>query len=429
LKTKIYLFDSNGNNYVYSGYTGLVLEYSPRIKDFLENQSDDAELEELLLNDVSQKMNIRGFEDKPFIRSLTVFITNLCNLDCSYCYNKVNNVNDAQRMDFSLFKRTIDYVLENFQHDNYITISFFGGEPLLNFDFIQESVTYLREIEDHRLVKFRFALTTNGTVLNDEITKFLVSNDFKIMISIDGDRETHNQQRKFLNSSGSFDEVINNSKILSRYINLTARVTIVDLNTDLVRLYESLANEGFKEVNFELISTDKLHGKESYCQLSVRITDLADYVLKMLNTKQLINICNFNNKLSNIHNGNVSIFPCVAGIKSYAISVNGEIYLCHRFNNVNRYKWGDTKYGINKEKRLDFLQGHIVHKRNNSNCGNCWASILCGGDCYHTSYMENQDAYKTSKIHCFFNKELIKNSLRIYASLPEETKIIFENRN
>lgn len=423
--SKIYSFESDKNQYIYSGYTGLLIENNSRIRDFLFNNKEDNELKNYIYGNTSKN---KQMPYESFLSSITVFCTNFCNLSCSYCYHKENNFTFSENMNVGLFIETVEYMLQNMKYGEYVNIFFFGGEPLLNFSFIKESVSLLENLEEKYSTKFTYSLTTNGTVFRDEIIDFILEKQIGLMISIDGKKEVHDKTRKFINGKGSYDTIIKNVQEISKYMRVPARVTITDLNTDLIELYEELIEKGFSSVTIAVVSTkdNKFDFEAEKETLSIRLREMADYTFKKLSNKELIPFTNYANSLKKIHKGLKSYHPCSSLKGSYTLSAKGDFYLCHRFNNLDEYTFGNFANGLDKKRVEDFVINHSIVNRNNS-CSNCWAASLCGGLCYHAAYTENNNTRDINNLECFFNKEVIKNSLYIYSLLDEEIRETLDN--
>ena len=415
-----YRFSVNDDQFLYSAYTGILLKVDDRVESFL-NGTEDSEVEKVLIGGETKQQLLIDQEDKPTISGLTVFITNYCNLDCAYCYNKENNVDRSEQMDISVFEKALSYIFENLNYYRIFTIQYFGGEPLLNVKFIRESIALAKEFEKKYDVKFAYSITTNGTVFTEEIKQLLVDNKFNVLVSVDGDREVHNKSRKFVNGEGSFDTILKNLQELSKYIKVQARPTITNIDTDLVALYKNLVEYGFSASNFEIVSSKEFpfdFDKDAEI-LQRRIRDFGDFILEEIKQNRGLKNNIFAKTLWFLHNGIKRTYCCNAGAKHYSLTPKGELYLCHRFNNVEQFKWGDVETGLDIKKRENYLREHHVTVRNES-CKNCWARNLCGGGCYHAAYTVCGDTKQISDIHCFYTKELIKCSLRIYASLTSD---------
>jgi uncharacterized protein len=425
--SKLYAFRSDaGKELIYSGITGLILEYNNRIKNFVEQKKDDEELTEFLFG---EKANNNVFPTDKYFDTLMLFTTNKCNLTCSYCYERATDLCNTKEMNLATLKDTIVYFLENFSHPKVINIVFFGGEPLLNISFIKNSMELFNDFANKYNVRFSYGLTTNGTVFNDEVLELLLHNNIRIQVSIDGPENIHNSHRKFLNGQGSYENVVANVKKLSEYFDVSARVTITDYDIDLIKMYEELENKGFSRVKIECASDKSL--KENSNELnsfSKRLRIFAQYFIDNIKHRKIIYFTDFLTHLKNLHFGNKpSSFPCQTGVSKYAIATDGSIYFCHRFNNIPEYKWGDVYNGLENEKRINFLSNHQFSVRANEKCNSCWALRACGGTCYHASYTECGDTNLISNSYCEFRKQIFEKSLYIYGSLSEENKIFLDN--
>jgi len=432
----ITFLNKEGKQFVFSGKTGLVLEYEDSILEYLQKDDlKDEQYEEYLTKELVDfndlKKSLERTDEKPYLTAVTYFITNQCNLNCSYCYEKVSNVDDSLRMDFNTLKDSIKFIEQNFKLKNSMHINFFGGEPLLNFELMKESVTLLDEFGKRNNIFISYGITTNGTIINDEIVEFLANNNIGILVSIDGTKEIHDSNRVYHSGKGSYDVIVENVSKLSPYVKLCARVTIENYDTDLVNLYNHLTDIGFSEVAFSYVSKIDSHITQSdYDAVKTTLSSLAEYFLNQVKEKHLPSIKIFIDTLINLHSGSRSdmrLFPCGAAKNYFAIDPKGDIYVCHRFGNMDNFKWGNIYEGFDEKKQLDFLRDHVLCERGNGECRECWAKYFCGGACYHSSYDSYDDSTKNTKFHCFYMKEVLKNSLYIYTSLSTDEKKIFDN--
>ncbi len=431
--TRFFRFYNNQKNeYLYSGFSGLVVENDEFVKEVIDKPDKASEeMYDCLLSDPFVNTEFSFFQNEPRIDMLTVFTTNQCNLNCSYCFEKVNQIDKSLKLDIKTFKDGIHFFLSNFMHSSIINIGFFGGEPLLNFPFVKEAVDFLEEVERNDKCQFTYSITTNGTLLNSkEIVDFLVSNNFSVTVSIDGNQKEHDKNRVFLNGAGSYQKIIQNVKELSKYVEITARATITSPDTDFVALYKDLHNTGVKEIIIDFVSTKDKDVKKDLSALSENLKIFADYFIESIRQKKIIRIKNFTETLSSIHYGSRNgpkYFPCEAGISYYALNPNGDIYPCHRFNGIQEYRYGNIYGNFIHDRRNAFLSNHIVFVRDGGKCEGCWAKYLCGGTCYNTSYYSEGDSQLNSEIHCNFKREIIKNCLYIYASLQDNERVFLGN--
>jgi uncharacterized protein len=422
-----YIFKNSQNEeFIYSGLTNLILEYNDRVKRVLSGRTQDEEAAKLLLGEAEAEAD-QSFE-KRVVDRLVLFVTNQCNLACSYCFEKAGRLKDINQMDLETLRSTLTYFLDNFDHPGAIRICFFGGEPLLNMSLLKNSISLFDDIAAKYQVRFRFGLTTNGTVMNDDILDFIIANDIRVQVGMDGPETTHNLYRKFSDGRDSYRTVVANVRKLAEYCEVSARVTLTDFNMDLIKTCLELEEIGFSEVKMEYVSDGNFNKRQSLKRFSANLRSFADCFIANIQRKKLVNFALFLIYLKKIHLGShYNRFPCQAGVSQYTVATDGSIYLCHRFNNCSGYKCGDIHRGLDNQKRLAFLREHQKFNRLNSKCRNCWAQSLCGGTCYHVSYTGNGDTRQISDFDCEYRKLVLAQVLYIYASLTENEKLFINN--
>ena len=334
---------------------------------------------------------------------LTLQVTQRCNLDCSYCIysDNYNNRHHADKwMTLEIAKKAIDYYVAHSSDEEEISIGFYGGEPLLAFDFIKECVAYAEEAFEGRKVMYSF--TTNGTLLTDEKLDFLVQYNFAILISLDGPEDVQNRHRKFANSeTGSFetlmkniknlklkyptyfkdhisfntvldqrypladianfmltDETVRDSRFSTSTINDTYANTKIESNSVFVEEYEY---EKFKTF---LWLTEKLSRQE----ISPIMRDVYSDVRKMTILFERYNQESLPYKG---HRGG----PCIPGVRKLFVTVEGKFYPCERVreNSIAPYI-GDVYSGIDEEKAISVLN---IERISTEKCKNCWAYSFC----------------------------------------------------
>jgi uncharacterized protein len=422
-----YLFKNNQNEeFIYSGLTNLIIESNDRVKRVLNERMYDEEAAKLLLGEAESEAD-QSFE-KRVVDRLVLFVTNQCNLACSYCFEKANRLKDIHPMDLETLKNTLTYFLGNFDHPGVVRICFFGGEPLLNMPLLKNSIALFNDIAGKYPVRFRFGLATNGTVLNDDILDFIVANDIKVQVGMDGLETAHNLHRKFSDGRDTYQTVAANVQKLAKYCEVSARITLTDFNMDWIKTCLELEEIGFAEVKMEYVSDGNFHDRLSLERFSANLRSFADWFIVSIQRKKLINFALFMNYLKKIHLGShYNRFPCQAGVSQYTVATDGSIYLCHRFNNCSGHQCGDIYRGLDNEKRLTFLHEHQKRNRFNHKCRNCWAQSLCGGTCYHASFTHNGDTRPISDFDCEYRKLVLAQVLYVYASLTEREKLFIKN--
>lgn len=435
-KNKLLTFRTNNEEYLFSGYTGLLVNCNAELKQALEEPAsiEDEKIKKYIFGEASKcKRQPILSPSETTLQHLSVFATNRCNLKCSYCYERVNNVINSTNMSLDTFKAGIEFFRSQFKIEKPVNIHFFGGEPLMNMKLIREAVDYLKGVEKDNDIHFTYSLTTNGTILNHHnILDFLLKNNFSTMVSIDGFKENHDYYRPYVNGKGSYDKVIKNIQLLSQYQKVVARITLNDMDTDIVKLYEELKENGVWEILVIIVSKkDLLAGQwqETISPLKKRINELENYFLKNIKQKKIVRYRDLLKYLKIIHNGfngKEKMYPCAAGYSSFSLAANGDIYLCHRFNNIDSMKLGNIKEGIILERRREFLESHHLSIRHGE-CKTCWVGPICGGTCYHTTYSLTCDTHTINRLHCAYTEELVKSALNIYVSLTSEERNFLEN--
>ncbi|PUB87699.1 MAG: hypothetical protein DBP02_00740 [gamma proteobacterium symbiont of Ctena orbiculata] len=435
--SKLLELESHGHRYIFSGNTGLIVEVDDQLSERLQAPDElDDEIRMCLFGDGDYNKSLRILPARETaLQNITVFTSNRCNLDCSYCYVTKNNAMNDEKMSIDTFKSAVDNLLTEFDTSKRINILFFGGEPLLNISFLTEAIGSLKKIEAEGKTKFSFSLTTNGTILSDKILDLILQYDISIVISIDGSQDVHDAMRPYKNSGrGSYDTIVKNVRKLAEFKKIKARVTLCDVDVDLVEMYEQLKSAGFWDVHLAIVAdeeTDTTKLKEKMDILRRRIGEMEAYIIKNMNDDVLVRFGDYLKYLKKIHLGftpenRPMRFPCTAGHSSFSLATTGDYYLCHRFNNVDEYRLGDINHGVNPEIRDKFLQEHNVSSRVGQ-CKTCWASTMCGGTCYHPSYTHSGETRLVNELHCKYTREMVQSALRVYLGMNLSKRYLLEN--
>ena len=327
--------------------------------------------------------------------SLVLNVTNKCNLHCTYCYEPdgAKYGPAAVRMEWETARSSVDFLFEKAGRNRELNIVFFGGEALLNFKLMKQVVDYAENKSVAAGKKVDFSITTNGTLLVDEIIDFLQAHRFGVTISIDGPREIHDRRRFFLTNTGekkgSYDQIMSRvERLLERYTArpIVARVTATKGAIEVVRIYEHLSSLGFCEVGFSPVTAKPGldYGLEAadLREVLAGFKDLGGrYVARALNS-QYTGFSNLSTMLTDLHLGTNKMFPCGAGLGLLCVDGNGDVYLCHRFPGVEGHKYGNVKQSEIEHGRLtEFVNS--VQVGNKPVCQTCWIRGICGGGCYH----------------------------------------------
>jgi len=365
------------------------------------------------------------------LATVVLNVTNKCNLSCTYCYeygeDRISPAAAARapRMSPEVARQSIDMLFERSSGRGDVSVTFFGGETLLNFDTIREAVLYAeqRAFELHRHVSF--ALTTNATLLTDDTIAFLAAHDFGINVSIDGAKGDQDRHRVFKSGRGSYDIVVPNiRKLLAAMAKsrrpVGARVTLTRGMGDVLDTYRHLTGEiGFNHVGFAPVTSASDRewslADGDMGQLLAGFRALAeDYVAAALEDREH-GFSNLHDLLTELHRGVNKAYPCGAGLGLVGVSTDGEIGLCHRFVESGEHAIGDVAHGIDESKRLAFLaKGHISQK---IACHECFARPHCSGGCYHEAYVRYRDASQPNLHYCEWVRAWTRLGLESYGRI------------
>ena len=393
------------------------------IEEAYEELLDLVKEEVLYSKDLYEEIAMAGDESESYIKALCLNVVHDCNLRCKYCFADEGEYKGCRKpMSAEVGKRAIDYVLENSGNIKNIEVDLFGGEPLMVFDTIKEIVDYAKEKDKLYNKNIRFTMTTNSTLLNDEIIDYIDKNMGNIILSIDGRKEVNDNVRIRVDGSGCYDRILPNIKKMvdrrdpsKQYY---ARGTFTRENTDFFEDVMALANEGFSEISIEPVVLPDSHN------LSIRSEDLPKIYEQydMLYKEMLRRAENNDNPFKFYHfnidlNGGPCVYKriagCGAGHEYVAITPDGDIYPCHQFVGNEEFLLGNINSGIkNKNLSKDFKNAHIYNK---PKCKECWARFYCSGGCQANNFNFNGDIHVPYEIGCEMQKKRIECAIALKA--------------
>lgn len=398
-------------------------------EDMKEVYEDIKELEEngtLFSRDVYKDGVIDFKKRQTVVKALCLHIAHDCNLACRYCFaGEGEYKGDRSLMSYEVGKKALDFLVENSGSRRNLEVDFFGGEPLLNFDVVKKLVAYGREIEKEKDKHFRFTLTTNGVLLNDDIIEFANKEMDNIVLSIDGRKEVHDHMRPFKNGTGSYDFIIDKFKKVAESRNQSkyyVRGTFTHHNLDFVEDVLSLADEGFEQISVEPVVAGP---EEPY---AIREEDIPvicegyDRLAKeMLKRKKEGKGFNFFHYMIDLSGG-----PCVykrlsgcgSGTEYLAVTPWGDLYPCHQFVGEEEFCLGNVEEGIkNTEMRDTFKLCNVYAKEE---CRNCFAKFYCSGGCAANAYHCHNDINKPYEIGCELQRKRVECAIMLQAAYGEE---------
>ncbi|VAV90734.1 Quinohemoprotein amine dehydrogenase radical SAM maturase [hydrothermal vent metagenome] len=378
--------------------------------------------------------------DNPAIKienyPLSTIILNVntgCNLGCSYCYKEdLTTPAKGELMGFDVARKSIDLLLEEGKSRDRVNVVFFGGEPLSNMPLIKSAVEYAERRCGEQDKKVDFSLTTNATLLTEDIIDYLNDHKFGIAISMDGPKAIHDKNRKTIGGKGTYDVVAKKARLLlERYTArpVGARVTLTAGVTDVVGIHNHLKYDlGFAEVGFAPVtsgdislfnlSNDELH------EVFRNMKKLGQHYLREALMGRNNGFSNMHQMMTDLYEGTRKSLPCGAGIGLLAVDHEGGLNLCHRFTGSDIDKYGTVDSGIKKRELGEFLESRA--DRDGTWCDSCRIRNLCSGGCYHESYATYDDINKPTYHYCDLMRDWIDFGIGVYARILHENPRFFE---
>ncbi|WP_432401246.1 thioether cross-link-forming SCIFF peptide maturase [Wukongibacter sp. M2B1] len=364
---------------------------------------------------------------KPVIKALCLHIAHDCNIRCEYCFASQGDFKgDRSLMSEEVGKKALDLLIENSGNRRNLEVDFFGGEPLLNFDVVKKLVEYGRKREKETNKNFRFTLTTNGVLLNDEIIEYINENMENVVLSIDGRKEINDKMRYTINRSGTYDIILPKIKKMvearkdkSYYV----RGTFTKHNLDFANDVLHLADLGFKNTSVEpVVAEPGMPYELTEKDLPVIYEHYENLAKEMIRREKAGEGFNFFHFTIDLNQGPCVIkrlTGCGAGSEYLAITPQGDLYPCHQFVGNEDFKIGDVDSGIiNRELGKKFGNAHVYNKQK---CRDCWAKFYCSGGCHANAFNFNKDINIPYELGCEMEKKRIECSLYVKAKLSIES--------
>ena len=346
----------------------------------------------LFSKDIYEGKNLDLKKRDSVVKALCLHIAHTCNLNCEYCFAGQGKYHGEDAlMSFEVGKQALDFLVKNSGTRKNLEVDFFGGEPLVNFEVVKQLVKYARSIEKENNKHFRFTLTTNGVLLNDDVIDFLNEEMDNVVLSLDGRKEINDAKRKNINGDGSYDIIVPKfKKFVEKRGNKEyyMRGTFTRNNLDFTNDIFHMADLGFTELSMEPVvsseETDYSLREEDLDKIYEQYEILAK---EMIKRKKEGNPFTFYHYMIDLSGGPCiykRITGCGSGTEYLAVTPNGDFYPCHQFVGDKKFLMGNVKDGIaNKELRDEFKLCNVYSRKE---CKDCWAKLYCSGGCSANSY-------------------------------------------
>ena len=371
---------------------------------------------------------VEKFKEKrqTVVKALCLHIAHDCNLACKYCFAEEGEYHGRRAlMSFEVGKKALDFLVANSGNRVNLEVDFFGGEPLMNWDVVKQLVAYGRSLEKPNNKKFRFTLTTNGVLLNDEVMEFVNKEMSNVVLSLDGRKEVNDRMRPFRTGKGSYDLIVPKFQKLAESRNQTnyyIRGTFTRNNLDFSEDVKHFADLGFKQMSIEPVVGPE---EDPY---SIREQDLPQIMeeydklaLEYIDRYKKGNGFNFFHFMIDLTHG-----PCVykrlsgcgSGTEYLAVTPWGDFYPCHQFVGNEDFLMGNVDEGITKPELVKEFGNCNVYSK--EKCKNCFAKFYCSGGCAANSYNFHGTINDAYDIGCEMQKKRVECSIMIKAALADE---------
>ncbi len=397
-------------------------------EEVLEAVEEVLELEkqgQLFAPDIYENYVVDFKKRETVVKALCLHIAHDCNLACKYCFAEEGEYHGRRAlMSFEVGKKALDFLVANSGNRVNLEVDFFGGEPTMNWEVVKELVRYGRSLEEPFHKKFRFTLTTNGVLLNDEILEFANKEMSNIVLSIDGRKEVNDAMRPFRGGQGSYDLIVPKFQKVAESRNQTnyyVRGTYTRNNLDFAEDVLHLADLGFRQISVEPVvaGPDDWYAirEEDIPKLKAEYDRLAVEMLKRRKEGRGFQFFHF---MIDLEGG-----PCVAkrlsgcgsGTEYLAVTPWGDLYPCHQFVGQEKFLLGNVEEGItNTEIRDEFKCCNVYAKEK---CKKCFARFYCSGGCAANSYNFHGSINDAYDVGCELQRKRIECAIMMKAAMAE----------
>ena len=380
----------------------------------------------LFCEDKFEKLAYTYKNTSNVIKAMCLHVAHTCNLNCSYCFASQGKYQGERAvMSYEVGKRAFDFLVEKSGTRRNLEVDFFGGEPLMNWDVVKRLVAYARKIEKEHNKNFRFTLTTNGMLIDDEVIDFLNKEMSNVVLSLDGRREVHDHFRRDYAGRGSYDKIVPKFKKLVEARggkNYYVRGTYTHNNTDFTEDILHMADLGFTELSMEPVvcppNDPYALTEEDLPKLFSQYEKLAK---EMIKRKKEGRGFTFYHYMLDLKNGPCiykRITGCGSGTEYVSVTPWGELYPCHQFVGDEKYSLGNIWDGITNTAVQDEFRSCNAYAR--EECRDCWAKLYCSGGCAANSYHATGSISGVYRYGCELFKKRIECAVMIKVAEAED---------
>lgn len=406
----------------YAGQDGID---ETEIREAWDDINELKEQGKLFTEDVYRDLVMDFKKRKTVVKALCLHIAHDCNLACRYCFAEEGEYHGRRAlMSFEVGRKALDFLISHSGNRRNLEVDFFGGEPTMNFQVVRDLVAYGREQEKKYDKKFRFTLTTNGVLLNDEIMEFCNREMGNVVLSIDGRKEVNDFMRPFRRGAGSYDLIVPKfqkfaeSRHQDKYY---VRGTFTHYNTDFSQDVLHLADLGFKQISVEPVvappEADYAITPEDVPKICEEYDRLAAEMIRRNREGRGFNFFHFMIDLSGGPCVYKRLSGCGSGTEYLAVTPWGDLYPCHQFVGQEEFLLGNVDEGITRPEICDEFKLCNVYAK--ESCRDCFARFYCSGGCAANAWNFTHDINGAYEIGCQLQKKRVECALMIKAAEAE----------
>ena len=396
------------------------------VKECLEDIKYLEQAGKLFSEDKYERLAYEYKNNTNVIKALCLHVAHTCNLNCSYCFASQGKYQgDRALMSFEVGKQAFDFLIANSGTRRNLEVDFFGGEPLMNWDVVKQLVAYARSVEKEAGKNFRFTLTTNGVLIDDEIIEFLNKEMSNVVLSLDGRKEVHDKFRVDYAGKGSYEKIVPLFKRLVDSRNgkdYYMRGTFTHNNVDFTKDIFHMADLGFTELSMEPV----VCSPDDPCALTAedlpKVKEQYEiHAKEMIKRKKEGRPFTFYHYMLDLKNGPCiykRITGCGSGTEYMAVTPWGELFPCHQFVGDEKYSLGDIWNGVKNTEAQDKFRKCNAYAR--KECKDCWAKLYCSGGCAANAYHATGDINGIYEYGCELFKKRIECAVMMQVAESEE---------
>lgn len=363
--------------------------------------------------------------EKPLVKALCLHLAHDCNLRCAYCFAGTGPFGGSRElMSVEVGRAALDFLVQSSGTRRNLEVDFFGGEPLLNFEVLQQLVDYGHSLELSHNKQFRFTVTTNATLLTQSVQDYLNQEQIAVVLSLDGRQSVNDRTRPFAGGRGSYQAIVGDMQQFAAsrdHENYYVRGTYTRYNLDFASDVAHMADLGFRHLSMEPVvgspSEPYTFKQEDLPQLLQEYERLAAYFVQRHQSGQPFTFFHFNLSLEHGPCPIKRVTGCGAGYDYLAVTPSGELYPCHQFVGQEQWEMGTVFRGITRPDISQQFQAVNLYSK--PDCVDCWARFFCSGGCMAHAWFANGDFTKPEPMACTLQKKRLECALYAYAKTRE----------